>query len=67
MIVTLDLTWITIYLPFLLIGIGLGIIMTIKGSDKRIQNAKDNLEAKKEWVRLVSSQTKVGDKNGRRR
>jgi hypothetical protein len=57
------------YIAYIIIGIGLGLSATsiISKNSKKVQNAKDVLEAKKEWVRLVSSQTKVGDKNGRRR
>jgi hypothetical protein len=57
------------YIAYIIIGIGLGLSATsiISKNSKKVQNAKDVLEAKKEWARLVSSQTKVGDKNGRRR
>jgi hypothetical protein len=57
------------YIAYIIIGIGLGLSATsiINKNSKKVQNAKDILEAKKEWVRMVSSQTKVGDKNGRRR
>ena len=57
------------YIAYIIIGIGLGLSTTsiLKSNSKKVQNAKDDLEAKKEWVRMVSSQTKVGDRNGRRR
>ena len=57
------------YIAYMIIGIGLGLSATsiINKNSKKVQNAKDDLEAKKEWVRMVSSQTKVGDRNGRRR
>ena len=57
------------YMAYIIIGIGLGLSATsiINKNSKKVQNAKDILEAKKEWVRMVSSQTKAGDKNGRRR
>lgn len=57
-----------VYLIYVVIGIGLGLSATsiIERNSTKLQNAKDNLEAKKEWIRLVSSQIKVGDKNGRR-
>ena len=57
------------YIAYIIIGIGLGLSATsiISKNSKKVQNAKDILEAKKEWVRMVSSQTKVGDRNGRRR
>ena len=57
------------YIAYIIIGIGLGLSATsiINKHSKKVQNAIDDLEAKKEWVRMVSSQTKAGDKNGRRR
>jgi hypothetical protein len=57
------------YIAYIIIGIGLGLSATsiISKNSKKVQDAKDILEAKKEWVRMVSGQTKVGDKNGRRR
>ena len=57
------------YIAYIIIGIGLGLSTTsiLKSNSKKVQNAKDDLEAKKEWVRMVSSQKTVGDKNGRRR
>jgi hypothetical protein len=57
------------YIAYIIIGIGLGLSATsiINKNSKKVQNAIDDLEAKKEWVRMVSSQTKAGDKNGRRR
>ena len=57
------------YMAYIIIGIGLGLSTSsiITKHSKKVQNAIDNLEAKKEWVQMVSSQTKAGDKNGRRR
>jgi hypothetical protein len=57
------------YMAYIIIGIGLGLSASsiITKNSKKVQNAIDDLEAKKEWVRMVSSQTKAGDKNGRRR
>ena len=57
------------YIAYIIIGIGMGLSATsiINKNSKKVQNAIDNLEAKKEWIRMVSSQTKAGDKNGRRR
>jgi len=57
------------YIAYIIIGIGLGLSATsiINKNSKKVQNAKDDLEAKKAWVQLVSSQSKAGDKNGRRR
>jgi hypothetical protein len=57
------------YIAYIIIGLGLGFSTTsiIKSNSTKVQNAKDDLEAKKAWVQLVSSQSKAGDKNGRRR
>ena len=54
---------------YVLVGIGAGLSMSsiITKNSTKLQNAKDNLEAKKEWLRMLSSQKKVGEKNGRRR
>jgi hypothetical protein len=56
------------YLVYAIIGIGLGLSTSsiITRSSKRVQNAQDDLEAKKEWVRMVSTRTKIGAKNDRR-
>jgi len=57
------------YLPYVIVGIGLGLSATsiITKNSTKLQNAKDNLEAKKEWLRMLSTQKKkLGDKNGRR-
>ena len=45
------------YLVYAIVGIGLGASATsiITRKSKRVQNAKDILEAKKEWIRMVSS------------
>ena len=52
------------YLVYAIIGIGLGASATsiITRNSKRVQNAQDDLEAKKEWVRMVSTRTKVGER-----
>ena len=46
------------YIVYLIIGIGLGLSTSsiISRNSTRVQNAKDNLEAKKAWVKLVSDQ-----------
>jgi hypothetical protein len=46
------------YIVYLIIGIGLGLSTSsiITRNSTRVQNAKDNLEAKKAWVKLVSDQ-----------
>ena len=56
------------YVAYAIIGIGLGVSTSsiITRNSKRVQNAIDNLEAKKEWVRMVSNQKKLGEKNDRR-
>jgi len=56
------------YIAFLIIGIGLGLSTSsiITRNSIKVQNAIDDLEAKKEWARMVSSQKKVGEKNDRR-
>ena len=56
------------YLVYAIIGIGLGLSTSsiITRGSKRVQNAQDDLEAKKEWVRMVSTRTKIGAKNDRR-
>ena len=56
------------YLVYAIIGIGLGLSTSsiITRNSKQVQNARDDLEAKKEWVRMVSNQTKLGEKNDRR-
>ena len=56
------------YFPYVIVGIGLGLSATsiITKNSTKLQNAKDNLEAKKEWLRMLSTQKKLGDKNGRR-
>ena len=52
------------YLVYAIIGIGLGLSTSsiVTRNSKRVQNAQDDLEAKKEWVRMVSSRVKVGAK-----
>jgi hypothetical protein len=56
------------YFVYAIIGIGLGLSTSsiITRNSTRVQNARDDLEAKKEWVRMVSTRTKVGAKNDRR-
>lgn len=41
---------------YIIIGIGLGLSLTsiIKSNGTKVQHAKDNLEAKKEWIRMLS-------------
>jgi hypothetical protein len=49
-----------VYGVYLIIGIGIGLSFTsiIKSNSTKVQNAKDNLEAKKEWIRMVSQRKK---------
>lgn len=59
------------YLVYAIIGIGLGASATsiITRNSKRVQNARDDLEAKKAWVTLVSNRNQkqsLGEKNDRR-
>jgi hypothetical protein len=44
------------YTVYIIIGIGLGLSATsiIKSNSKKVQNAKDILEAKKEWIKMIS-------------
>jgi precorrin-3B methylase len=59
------------YLVYAIIGIGLGLSTSsiITRNSKRVQNAQDDLEAKKAWVTLVSNRNQkqsLGEKNDRR-
>ena len=59
------------YLVYAIIGIGLGISASsiITRNSKRVQNARDDLDAKKAWVTLVSNRNQkqsLGEKNDRR-
>lgn len=53
------------YIIYIIIGIGLGLSATsiLKSNSKKLQNAKDNLEAKKEWIRMLSNQKKQNNSN----
>ena len=44
------------YMVYIIIGLGLGATVSsiITRGSVKVQNAKDNLEAKKAWVKLVS-------------
>lgn len=46
------------YIAFLIVGIGLGLSTSsiVTRNSKKVQNAKDNLEAKKAWVKLLADQ-----------
>jgi hypothetical protein len=59
------------YIVYAIIGIGLGLSTSsiITRNSKRVQNAQDDLEAKKAWVTLVSNRNQkqsLGEKNDRR-
>lgn len=59
------------YVVYLIIGIGLGLSMSsiVSRNSTKVQNAKDDLEAKKAWVALLSNRNekqKLGVKNDRR-
>jgi hypothetical protein len=61
MIITFDLTWLMTFVPFIMVGFGIGYltILVFKGSSNtKLDNMKDDLEAKKEWIRMVSEQKK---------
>jgi hypothetical protein len=44
------------YIVYLIIGIGLGLSTSsiVTRNSKKVQNAKDDLEAKKAWVKLLA-------------
>jgi len=52
------------YIVYVIIGIGLGLSATsiVTRNSKRVQNARDDLEAKKEWIRMISTRTNIGAK-----
>jgi hypothetical protein len=59
------------YIVYIIIGIGLGLSASsiITSNSIRVQNAKDDLEAKKAWVKLVSDRNEkqsLGARNDRR-
>ena len=60
MLFTLDLTWITTLLPFLLIGFGFGIafyyIFYDDNSMTELERMKHDLAVRKEWFKMLSEQ-----------
>lgn len=62
MIITLDLTYAFQLLPYLLIGLGIGIasyyIFYDKNSMTDLDRKKHDLEVKKEWFRMLAEQKK---------
>lgn len=65
MIITFDLTWLITFAPFIMMGFGIGYLATMafKGSSNtKLDRMKDDLEAKKEWIRMLAEQKKELDK-----
>jgi hypothetical protein len=61
MIITLDLTWITLYLPLVLMGFGIGYLCFLglgQYKSTTLDHMKDDLEANKEWIRMLSERNK---------
>lgn len=61
MIITFDLTWLMTFVPFIMVGLGIGYLATKTfrdTSNTKLDNMKDDLEAKKEWIRMLSEQKK---------
>lgn len=48
----------------IIIGVGLGVSTAsiLTKNSVKVQNARDTLEAKKEWVRMVSTRIKIGER-----
>lgn len=69
MIVTLDLTWVINLLPYLLLGIGIGIasfyIFYDKNSMTELERKKHDLEVNKEWFRMLAEQKRETSKKQR--
>jgi len=55
------------YMVYIIIGLGLGAAASsiITRGSIRVQNAKDTLEAKKAWVKMLAEKN-LGAKNDRR-
>lgn len=66
MIITLDLTYAVSLLPYLLLGLGIGIasfyIFYDKNSMSELDRKKHDLEVKKEWFRMLAEQKKELEK-----
>ena len=61
MIITFDLTWLMTFVTFIMVGLGIGYLATKTfrdTSNTKLDNMKDDLEAKKEWIRMLSEQKK---------
>jgi hypothetical protein len=69
MIITLDLTWAINLLPYLLLGIGIGIaffyIFYDKNSMSELERKKHDLEVNKEWLRMLAEQKRETSKKQR--
>ena len=69
MIVTLDLTWAINLLPYLLLGIGIGIaffyIFHDKNSMSELERKKHDLEVSKECLRMLAEQKRETSKKQR--
>ena len=63
MIITLDLTWFLNFLPYFMVGIGIG-IACFYGNNSSIESErkKHDLQVKKEWVAMLSEQKKEKSK-----
>jgi hypothetical protein len=48
------------YMVYIIIGLGLGATASsiITSNSKKVQNAKDDLEAKKAWIMLLAERNK---------
>ena len=61
MIITLDLTWISTLVPFLLIGGGLGCLWHLgvdENKETRLDRMKHELSVKKEWIKMEADQNR---------
>jgi len=61
MIITLDITRIVELLPYLLIGFGVGYLVTT-GRSTSLDQKKHDLEVRKEWFRMLAEQQKAKEK-----
>jgi hypothetical protein len=61
MIITLDITRIVELLPYLLIGFGVGYLVTT-GRSTSLDQKKHDLEVRKEWFRMLAEQKKAKEK-----
>lgn len=63
MVITLDLTHVVNLIPYLLIGLGIGMASFYafydKNSMNELERKKHDLEVKKEWFRMLAEQQKA--------